>query len=136
MNLYRNESSNPKWNAQRNLNGRTHYVDDDTLRFYKSRILYCHITENGLLLALVESCAADPENRKRVYRPVVFDVFGHVIHKPDFEHSFSKSKKAHAAMWDALNTIDAKAHTLKAINEQEKSYLSETASMRAKLSAF
>lgn len=32
-NLYRNEASDPRDNAQRNLSGRTHYVDDDTLRW-------------------------------------------------------------------------------------------------------
>ncbi len=37
MNLYRSESNNPKWNAQSNLSGRTHYVDEDTLRWHKSR---------------------------------------------------------------------------------------------------
>lgn len=39
MNLYRNESSDAKTNAQRNLCGRTHYVDEDTLRWHKSRVL-------------------------------------------------------------------------------------------------
>lgn len=34
--LYREQGNNPKYHAQRNLQGRTHYVDDDTLRFHKA----------------------------------------------------------------------------------------------------
>jgi len=38
MKLFTRESGDPKTNAQRNLMGRTHYVDDATLRFHASRV--------------------------------------------------------------------------------------------------
>jgi hypothetical protein len=128
-NLYRSESSNPKWNAQRNLNGRTHYVDDDTLRFHKSRILSARHTDNGLLFAIVESMALDMHNTKRGYRYVIFDLFGSTIDRPKLEDSYRTSRQATAAMWAALNAIDAKAITLAAIDQQAKNHIREIADL-------
>jgi len=53
--LFGHKSSDPKHNAQQNLNGRTYYVDDDTLRFFTSRIVSAYPTENGLFFKIVES---------------------------------------------------------------------------------
>ena len=130
MQLYRNESSNAKWNAQRNLEGRTHYVDDDTLRFHKSRILSTHITDGGLILGLVESCAADYENTKRVFRPVIFDITGYVLERPKLEDGYSSSKAAKDAMWDTLNNIDAKQVTLEANERETKNHANEMQYLR------
>jgi len=125
MNLYRNEGSIAKFNAQRNLSGRTHYVDDDTLKWHKSRVLSARATDNGLLFAIVTSDALDMHNTKRGYRFVIFDLFGHVLERPDLENTFSSSRAAEKAMWKALNAIDAKAHTIKAIAESRKHYAEE-----------
>lgn len=120
ISLYKEESSDPKWNAQRNLAGRTHYVDDDTLRFHKSRVLSTHITDNGLLFALVESCAMDSRGSKRGFRGVIFDVFGTVLSRHSLEDARATRKAAESDMWAALNAIDAKAHTLTALAEHQK----------------
>lgn len=133
MNLYRDESSRPKWNAQRNLSGRTHYVDDDTLRFHKSRILSTHITDSGLLFALVESVALTMDGSKRGYRPVIFDVFGNTVERPKLEDSFKSRKAATSAMWDALNKLDAKQITREALDRQEQSNAREIKEMRETL---
>ena len=135
MHLYRNESSDPKWNAQRNLIGRTHYVDDDTLRFHKSRILSARHTDNGLLFALVESMALDPNNVKRGYRYVIFDIFGNTIERPKLEEAFRTSEMATKAMWEALNRIDAQAVTLAALDRQARAYISEIADLRKQVKA-
>ena len=79
MNLYRDESSYPKANAQLNLCGRTHYVDDDTLRWHKSRVISTHVTDGGLLFAIVTSDALDMDNKRRGFRYVVFGLFGNVL---------------------------------------------------------
>lgn len=123
--LYRNESSDPKTNAQRNLCGRTHYVDDDTLRWHKSRVLTARVVDNGLLFAITTSDALDINNTKRGYRFVVFNVFGDVIARPKLEESYRRHEKATKAMWVALNEIDAFAHTQQAIEEARKNYESE-----------
>jgi hypothetical protein len=78
-NLYYSESRYPKVNAQKNLAGRTHYVDDDTLKYHKSRVMSAHALEHGLLFGIVTADALNAENTKRGFRYVVFDVFGHVV---------------------------------------------------------
>ena len=135
MNFYREESGNAKWNAQRNLSGHTHYTDDDTLRYFKARILSSRVVDNGLLFALVESVALDPENRRRGYRYAIFDVFGTVLERPKMEDAYKSSKAATKAMWAALNEIDAKAHTLQAIERQKRQQAEELEHLAVKVRA-
>lgn len=112
--LYRDQTGNPLWMAQRNLAGRTHYVDDDTLRFHKSRVLSCHITDGGLLLAIITSDAADYAGATREFRPVIFDVFGTVIERPKLGEGYKTRAQASKAMWAALNALDAPTITREA----------------------
>lgn len=127
MNLYRNESGDPKTNAQRNLCGRTHYVDDGTLRWHKSRVLRARVADGGLLFWIITSDALDMNNTKRGFRYVIFDLFGTTLVRPDLEHAFSKRATCEKAMWAALNVIDAVAHTREAIERSIKSYAEEMA---------
>ena len=115
MDLYSNKSGDARTNAQRNLMGRTHYVDPDTLRYHKSRVLSARHTDGGLLFAITTSDALDYQNTRRGYRYAIFDLFGCVIDRPDLEHAFKTSKAAEKAMWAALDKLNAKALTLAAI---------------------
>ena len=111
--LFGNESMDAKRNAQRNLEGRTHYVDDDTLRWHKSRVLEARTIENGLLFEIVTSDALDMNNTKRGFRGVVFDVFGTSVYRPDLEGAFATKR---AAVKDCENAeFDLVAHYLAAI---------------------
>ncbi len=135
MNLYRNESSNAKTNAQRNLCGRTHYVDDDTLRWHKSRVLSTRCVDGGLLFAIITSDALDMNNTRRGFRYVIFDVFGDTLARPDLKQAFLTSAKAEEAMWAELNKIDAPAVTLAAIERSEAYYAKEMQRMRETVAA-
>jgi len=130
MKLYQNESSDPKYNAQRNLEGRTHYVDSNTLRFHKSKILNTATPYNGLLFALIESYAMDYENTRRAFRYVIFDVFGNVIERPDLENGYKTRLQAINAMHDAIDRIDPIAITERAIKRQEKQHAREMQRLR------
>ena len=121
MRLYTEYSSNPKYNAQHNLGHITHYVDDQNLRFHKSRILSTHIIDKGMLFALVESVATDPNNRRRGFRPVVFNVFGSIVSRVSLEDCYSSRKAAEKALWEIVNNMDAKAETLAAIQRRADS---------------
>lgn len=134
MQLYSNQSSHPVTNAQRNLCGRTHYVDPDTLRFHKSRIISARHTDQGLLFAIVTSDALDHENMRRGFRFVIFDLFGTVLERTSIEGAFRRSEQATKAMWDAVNAIDAKAVTLAAIDRQAKRHAEEMADLAGKVS--
>ena len=128
--LYRNESSNCKWDAQRNLYGRTHYVDDGTLRYHKARIVYTEVLANGLGFLLVESYAVDPDNRKRAFRGVVFDLFGKTVYRPDLESGFKTSQKALDAAMKEVKGLNLKAMTLAAIRRAGMASKDEHAHLR------
>jgi len=124
-NLFRTLYSDHKANAQDNLNDRSHYVSDGNLRYHKSRVMSFHITDGGLLCAVVTSDSANFEGTKRGFRYAIFDVFGTVIRSDDCETYWPSSDKARKAMWKALNVIDAKAHTLEAIERHRGYHTSE-----------
>ncbi len=105
MKLFRTESNNHKCNAQLNLESLTHYVDDDTLRFHKSRVISSHVVGKGLLFAIVESYATFESNR--LFRPVIFDINGNTISRSSLEDGFKTSKQATDSMWEKLNKINA-----------------------------
>ncbi len=130
-NLYRNESSYPKVNAQRNLSGRTHYVDDDTLRFHHSRVLSCHITDSGLLLAIVCSDSLNYQHTKRGFRYTIFDVFGTAQERQSLDEAHRTKAQCLKAMWNALNKLDAREITLSAINTAEHQHDREMGELRA-----
>lgn len=130
MELYKNKSSSAVHDAQENLMGRTHYVDPGTLRWHKSKILETHITDGGLIYALIESCAADYENTRRIFRPVIFDLFGTVIERPKLEEGFKTRRQAVKYMWEVLNSLNAKTITLEAIERAEKYHAREMAELR------
>lgn len=116
ISLYTHKSCTPKWNAQQNLQGRTHYVDDDTLRWHHSRVLSSSTRGWGLLFSITTSDAADMHNSKRGFRCVVFDVFGTVVYRPDLEGMYSTRKAAENAR-DRFE-FDLLAHYQKAIADK------------------
>ena len=100
----------PKYVAQKALRGKTHYVDDDTLRFHKSRVLACYSTDHGTVFTIIESCALDMHNSKRGFRFVSFDLAGEVLQRDTLDGCYKTRKQAESAMWDWLNSFDAVDH--------------------------
>lgn len=135
MDLFKEQSDNPKINAQRNLCGRTHYVDDDTLKFHHSRVMSARVVNRGLLFAITTSDSLDYQNTKRGFRYVVFDIFGTVIARVELEQAYRTNKQAVKAMWAALNAIDAHAHTLKAMEKARHAHEYELSVLRSTIDA-
>jgi len=133
FNLYSNQHNDPKFNAQRNLQGLTHYVDDDTLRYHKARILRSGALYNGLIFWLIESVSLDYNNTKRGFRYVLFDTFGTVISRVSLEDSYKTHEQAKKAMWEAINNIDEKAITLEAIETYKRRYLRDSDEFAARV---
>lgn len=92
--LFGHKSTDPKRNAQQNLNGRTHYVDDDTMRFFGSRIISARPTDDGLFFRIVESVATEHDKSRRGFRVVVFDLFGQTVFRPSFDECTNTSAAA------------------------------------------
>jgi len=125
MHKFSHESRNARYNAQRNLEGRTHYVDDATLRCFRSRILLTAINANGLLFGMVESVSLNPNHTQRGFRAVVFDVFGTIIERRGLEDCRKTRKAAENDMRETMHKTDALAHTLTAIEEQKRAFARE-----------
>lgn len=135
MNLYRDRYNNAKANAQDNLGGRTHYVDDSTLRFFHARVLSSQVFADGLLFGIIESTASDIHNTQREFRGVLFDVFGDTVYRPDLGQGFATSRQARKAMLNAVAAFDAKAHTLTATESHLARYANECDALLAQVSA-
>lgn len=117
LSMYR---SSAKYEAQDQLAGRTHYVDDDTLRFHHCRILSCDISHDGRLFWLIESISLDMHNTRRGFRYVVFDIFGNVISRHGLEDCFKTSKQASVALRAFLDNVDAEKVTKDGIAKFKK----------------
>jgi hypothetical protein len=138
VNLYRNESSYPKINAQRNLQGRTHYVDDSSLRWHKSRVLSARVVNNGLFFAITTSDALDPNNMRRGFRYVIFDIFGNILERPKLEDAFRTHTQCVKAMWkilDGISNENAKQITREALQRHQASLLREMAQIELRIDA-
>lgn len=127
------ESGDPKHNAQRNLRGKTHYVDDDTLRWHKSRVVGCAHLHDGLLLRVTCSDAIDMHNTKRGFRSAVFDIFGTTVSRPKLEDAASTSAAAVKA--SDRETIDLVEHYRQAIALELRHRENEAKALREALAA-
>jgi hypothetical protein len=118
--------------AQRNLSGRTHYVDDNTLRFFHSRINSARPEMSGLVLVLIESVAADFRNRSRGFRFVVFDLFGSVINdRAGHDSLLRTSEQARKAASAWLRGFDVLAHYRDAMTERAGRLARDAAALTA-----
>jgi len=108
-----------KYNAQRNLQGKSHYADNDTLRYHHARILNSNAILDGLFFKIVESVALDMHNTKRGFRVVVFDLFGNTVERKDLDQCF-KTKKAAEKDYAVNFQIDPTIYYYRALTEKAK----------------
>lgn len=106
LSTYDDRGSDPTLRAQDALSGRTHYCEPATLRWHKARITSARRISMGAFFMLVESCAADYENTRRVFRAVCFDIFGTVVYRPDLDESSSSTAAAGKAFYKFWNEFD------------------------------
>jgi hypothetical protein len=116
--LYRQESCYSLSDAQKNLQGRTHYVDNDTLKGFRARVLNAFPSHDGLVYWIIESVGNKPFDGKANKRFVAFDVFGDVI--SDREQWHTTSKAADKERRAFLDSFDAEKHTESRLLEKAK----------------
>ena len=135
---YRCESSYPEYDAPRNLQGRTHYVDPDTLKSFRAKILNAGHSKDGLLYWLVESVQSRPNHGGYTRRAVVFDVFGEIVNeRADMRETqgewFKDTRKAENAAFDFLKSFDATKHTTEKLKAQAKRSIADARKITAAL---
>ena len=128
--LFRDKSSYPKPNAQANLEGRTHYVDDGSLRFHSARIISARHYMDGALFVIIESTALDMYNTKRGFRFVAFDIFGNVIERPKLDESFRTSEQARKARDKWFAGFDVESYYRQTLSDRAKRLERETAALK------
>lgn len=97
--------------AQRQLSGRTHYADEDTLRYFGARINETRQDDNGLWFALRES--VQPPHSNRVHRWAIFDIFG-TCTRTEERASGAAADKLLPAL---IASIDWPSHTILRLEE-------------------
>jgi hypothetical protein len=107
---YRDESHRAKIDAQANLNGRTPYVTDSTLRYHHARVTDSRVMESGCFYLIVERVALDPHNTRRGSRVVLFDLTGHALYRPSLDQCRATSRAAIADYYRWRETFDPIAH--------------------------
>jgi hypothetical protein len=108
--LFRDRYSVPLNRARDCLAGLTHYVDESTMRYFRSRISSSGVSCSGLLFYIVESCSLHPDHKTRGFRGVVFDVFGDPVYRPNLDQCSKTSEKARREMYAFLDGFDLGAH--------------------------
>jgi len=132
------KSCDPKYNAQRNLEGRTHYADDGTLKFFKARILSARHDADGLLFYIIESTPGISDNPKKTKRAVVFDVFGTVVNERASSTGgtwYATSDQAHKDAKAFIASFDAITHTTEALKARAKRLDQESRDILSSLNA-
>jgi hypothetical protein len=115
---YRQESCYYLNDAQRNLQGRTHYVNNDTLKGFRARVLNAHLSHDGLVYWIIESVGNKPFEGKANKRFVAFDVFGDVVSDRGQWHTTSKAAEKEKNAF--LESFDAEKHTESRLLERAK----------------
>ena len=126
--LFTNEHYLPKYKAQNNLAGLTHYYDEETLKYFSARILKCSILHDGLILGTIESFA-NPEHG-RVKRVVFFNIFGDVVNHDTREDFFKSSKLVEKHFLEVANSLDANQITIDALQNKANQLKRELQSIK------
>lgn len=121
--------------AQDQLMGRTHYVDPQTLRYHHSRVISARPLFDGALFCIIESAAKDDENTARGFRPVVFDVFGFIVFRPDLNGMATTSAKAEKMLRDWLESFGLAAYYREAIEKEQRENERQAARLAEALAA-
>ena len=106
----------PKDNAQVMLRGRTHYVDDDTLRFFGCLIKSAQPSTFGLFYLITESLSLPTGGRG--FRTVLFDLGGQVVYRPTLEEMQTTTNKAEKAFYAWFETFNIETYYRDQIRER------------------
>ena len=122
-------------NAQSMLIGRTHYVDDNTLRYFGARIISAQPTASGLFYRLTESVGRGSYNDKRGFRTVLFDLNGQVVYRPSLDEMQTTTAKAEKAFYAWFNEFDEVKHYREQIALKATRTRDQTARLEAAFNA-
>jgi len=113
--------STAKYEAQEALSGITHYLNDKTLKYFKSRILKAKPILNNTFYMILESCSMDYHHTTRGFRVVIFDLNGDTVNRPSLEEMRSKPATALKDYENWLKTFNPEDHYKRRIEDKIRS---------------
>ena len=123
----------PKANAQVMLRERTHYVDDDTLKFFGCLIKSAQPSTFGLFYRITESLSLPTGGRG--FRTVLFDLEGQVVYRPSLDEMQTTTAKAEKAFYAWFNEFDEVKHYREQIALKATRTRDQTARLEAAFNA-
>lgn len=91
------------YDAQRALNGKTHYVETSTLKYFKARVETCGGILGGLMFFVIERVGSKPADIPGGnVRLVIFDVFGSQVDREGVRDVWHRNENA---AWNALDKL-------------------------------
>ena len=123
----------PKANAQVMLRDRTHYVDDDTLKFFGCLIKSAQPSTFGLFYRITESLSLPTGGRG--FRTVLFDLEGQVVYRPSLDEMQTTTAKAEKAFYAWFNEFDEVKHYREQIALKATRTRDQTARLEAAFNA-
>lgn len=96
------------------MNGRTHYYDSDTLRYFHATVSHLAASDNGVCLIALERIAADSDNTRRGYRVTVHDLTGfcldsapYGVNRRSTDNLIYNKRTADREFHDVFSAVDA-----------------------------
>lgn len=119
--------------AERQLEGKSHYFDAGTRRYFGAQILNLQTYGDDTMLCAVESVS--PPRGPRLYRAVVFNVTGEVIHRTSVETDgfagLTTADKARAELREFLQGCDPSLILRQAIQSRREAIEREARELSA-----
>jgi hypothetical protein len=119
--------------AQSMLIGKTHYVDDNTLRYFGARITSAQQSTFGLFYKITESVKLP--NGSRAFRTVLFDLNGEVVYRPDVDEMHKSSAKAEKAFYSWFESLNPEEYYKNKIQEKINRKLKDISHLEESLKA-
>ena len=117
MKKFKEYSANHKRNAQANLSGLSHYVDNETLKFFNARVVESKVSYCGLYFILIETKSADYENKTRCKRATVFNIMGKILHQTECKSTNNKNHKIISEAYEFIDNYESENDYFKDIKE-------------------
>jgi signal recognition particle subunit SEC65 len=88
------------------------------MRYFNSRITLAQPSTFGMFYLITESVSFDPQNSKRGFRCVLFDINGSVVYRPNLEELENTSTKAEKTFYKWFETFNPKTYYKNQIKEK------------------
>lgn len=103
--------------VQNAMRGKTHFYDDDSMRFFSCKVRKARCIDDGVILGTI-CTQAEGFHGGRVYAVNFHDFTGHGLCASLEERTFKTMEQANKYFWERANAMDGRAIMLDAIRRE------------------